>query len=58
LEESASYLDKVADFIGSSRLKKQSEEAVQDADAVVNEKEWRKNRKSLKAKTYSRSKQQ
>jgi len=53
-----SYLDSAADLISSPRLERQSIESKAEADSVSSDKEWNESRKTIKAKTYKRSKQQ
>lgn len=61
LQESASFIsDKAADLGGSygAELESLSEEVSQNADIIVEDKEWNQNRKSIKAKQYKLEKQQ
>ena len=58
LENNAGFLDKVAELISSPRLKKQSEESLEEASVVTKDEDWNASRKQLKEKTYKRSKQQ
>ena len=58
LEESSLYLQGVSEQLDSAELRKQSEEAKQDAVSLDDEGEWNKNRKILKEKVYKRSNQQ
>lgn len=58
LNSNASFLDKAARLISSPKLSRQSKESTAEASAVTEDKKWNESRKTLKAKTYKRSKQQ
>ena len=58
LEENSGFLDRAADLISSPRLRQQSIESLEEAEAIKRDDEWNKTRKVLKEKTYKRSKQQ
>jgi len=58
LDSNASYLDKAAKLISSPKLSRQSAESKAEADVVLEDEDWNESRKSIKAKTYKRSKQQ
>jgi len=57
LQNSASMLGSMAAEFDSSRLKKQEEEILEDAE-LLEEENWNRNRKELKAKQYKKSSQQ
>ncbi len=58
LDSNASYLDRAAKLISSPKLSRQSAESKAEADVVLEDEDWNESRKSIKAKTYKRSKQQ
>jgi len=58
LTSNASFLDDAARLISSPKLSRQSKESKAEASAVKNDSEWNESRKTIKAKTYKRSKQQ
>lgn len=58
LVSNASFLDRAATLISSPKLSKQSSESKAEAAVVAEDKQWNESRKSIKAKTYKRSKQQ
>lgn len=58
LEKNSAYLKDKASSYNSTSLKKLEEENRLDTDQLDDEKQWNKNRKSLKARNYKRSKQQ
>jgi Ca-activated chloride channel family protein len=57
LRSNAQFLDQAADLIQSPKLERQSQESLEESEAV-SEEDWNKNRKILKEKTYKRAKQQ
>lgn len=57
LTSNASFLDDAARLISSPKLSRQSKESEAEASAVKNDSEWNESRKTIKAKTYKRSKQ-
>lgn len=61
LKDSSNYINKQAILLGGKEGKELNEfsgEVVQEAEAIVEEKNWNSNRKSLKAKQYKLEKQQ
>lgn len=58
LKSNATFLEKAASLISSSKLRAQSDESVEEAAAVEQDKNWNKTRKVLKEKVYKRAKQQ
>lgn len=58
LTTNASFLDRAASLISSTKLREQSVESKHEAEVVEDDKMWNRNRKGLKEKTYKRSKQQ
>lgn len=58
LVSNAGYLDRASTLISSSKLGRQSAESEAEAEVVDKDAEWNESRKSIKAKTYKRSKQQ
>lgn len=57
LKKSADYLQSNANAFGSSKLERQQQEVLQDAQELTT-KDWRVQRKALKAKQYRRERQQ
>ena len=58
LEKNASYLGQAARLVSSPTLARQSVESKAESEAVEEDGMWNESRKSIKAKTYKRSKQQ
>jgi Ca-activated chloride channel family protein len=58
LSSNAGFLERAAKLISSPELSRQSAESKAEAEAVEEDAMWNESRKSIKEKTYKRSKQQ